>query len=109
MPRQKAWLIVTLPCMPLRADALEDQLHGEGAELARLMQVDVDRLAWCFAASAKSDIEMALGIAVDAAGVEAADDLAAWRSASSSSSTVPGMTSTPDCGKATISMSMMPR
>ena len=44
-PRQNAWLIVTLPCMPSAARALDDQLHREGAHLARLVQVDVDRPA----------------------------------------------------------------
>ena len=76
MPRQKAWLIVTLPAMPSAAVRSMIRLHREHAELARLVQVDVDGAAEALG-KAEHRVEMALGVAVDRARVDAADDLGA--------------------------------
>ena len=77
-PRQKAWLITTRPCHPQRAGALDDQLGREQAELAGLVQMDVDGLAMLLG-HAEHRIEMPLRVAVDRARVEPADDVRAHR------------------------------
>ena len=63
---------------PERARALEDEIHREGAHLARLVQVDVERRA-VLLGEPEDRIAMTLRVAVDRAWVEPADDRRAGR------------------------------
>ena len=54
------------------AGAFDDQVHREGAHFAGFVQVDIDGAA-VFLGEAEDDVEMPLWVAVDAAGVDAAD------------------------------------
>ncbi len=81
-----------------RPRALDDEIGREGAHLAGLVQVDVERLAVALA-EREDGVEMSLRIAIDRAGVEPPTTSAPAFIASSISSSVPGRRSRPDCGK----------
>jgi hypothetical protein len=59
-----------------RAGAFDDQLQAEGAEQAGFVQVDIDRLAELLG-QAEHHVQMAFRVAVDGAGIEAADQVRA--------------------------------
>jgi hypothetical protein len=84
-PRQKPWLIVTLP--PKSPGAGTDLLDIEEAHLARLVQVDVEPDTMP-RGDGEDTVELALGIAIDLQRVDAADQIgpaAAFRGKTSDS------------------------
>ena len=101
--------MVTLPAMPCACGALDDQPHGEEPELARLMQMDVDRLAVLLRRARRPCRDGPSDPCPSSRDRGRRPPRRPWRSASSISSTVPGLIIMPDCGKATISMSMKSR
>jgi hypothetical protein len=75
-PRQKPWLNRDLAAQAQRAGAGTDLLDIEQPHLARLVQVDVEPDAMV-RGDREDAVELALRIAIDLQGVDAADEIGA--------------------------------
>ena len=75
-PSAKAWLTATLPFRPAASVRCGDRHQLGDAALAAVVQMDVDTHAAAFG-DGEDRIEMAVEIAVDADGIEAAHEVGA--------------------------------
>jgi len=83
----------------------QNQIERETRHLAGFMQMDIDRFGVTLR-EIEQDVELAHGVAVDRAGIEAADHIRALGQRGSMRSATPGQRTTPDWGNATICISI---